>query len=51
MYRLEAANGEATLNLRRGDENVLFFLDENRPTAGVGNADFNYTLNRRPPNP
>jgi hypothetical protein len=50
VYRLEPANGEAALNLRRGDENVLFFLDEtDRPL--VGSADFSYTLNRRLPNP
>jgi hypothetical protein len=30
----------------RGDENVLFFLD-NGGKLGLGNRDFNYVLNRR----
>jgi hypothetical protein len=30
----------------RGDENVLFFLD-NGGKLGLGNRDFNYVLSRR----
>jgi hypothetical protein len=35
------------IHLMRGDENVLFFLD-NGGKLGLGNRDFNYVLNRRP---
>jgi hypothetical protein len=34
------------IHLMRGDENVLFFLD-NGGKLGLGNRDFNYVLNRR----
>jgi hypothetical protein len=34
------------VHLMRGDENVLFFLD-NGGKLGLGNRDFNYVLNRR----
>ncbi|MBC8025691.1 MAG: hypothetical protein H7Y89_06855 [Steroidobacteraceae bacterium] len=34
------------IHLMRGDENVLFFLD-NGGKLGLGNRDFNYALNRR----
>jgi hypothetical protein len=36
------------IHLMRGDENVLFFLD-NGGKLGLGNRDFNYVLNRRSP--
>jgi len=46
-YRLNAAPGEPALFLLRGDENVLFFLDQQlRPLTG--HWEFSYTLNRRP---
>jgi hypothetical protein len=35
------------IHLMRGDENVLFFLD-NGGKLGLGNRDFNYVLSRRP---
>jgi RNA polymerase sigma factor (sigma-70 family) len=46
VYRLDATKDEPALFLLRGDDNVLFFLDQGgRPL--VGNADFSYTLNRK----
>lgn len=44
VYQLEIA-GRATLFLLKGDENVLFFLDQELKLL-VGNKDFSYTLNR-----
>jgi hypothetical protein len=46
VYRLSATKTESALYLRRGDDNVLFFLGQDRKPL-VGNADFSYTLNRR----
>jgi len=46
VYRLEPAKGEETLFLLKGDDNVLFFLDQKQKPL-VGHADFSYTLNRR----
>jgi len=46
VYRLEPAKGEETLLLLKGDDDVLFFLDQKRKPL-VGHADFSYTLNRR----
>jgi hypothetical protein len=43
VYRLES--GTETLYLLKGDENVLFVLDENKEFR-VGNEDFSHTLNR-----
>lgn len=48
VFRLEAKT-EPALFLRKGDDNVLFFVDENRQPL-VGHAEFSYTLNRRPKN-
>jgi len=44
IYRLEFGTG-TYLQLLKGDENVLFVLDENTAFR-VGNEDFSYTLNR-----
>jgi hypothetical protein len=44
IYGLEIGTG-AYLYLLKGDENVLFVLDENKEFS-VGNEDFSYTLNR-----
>lgn len=46
VYCLEPTKTEAGLFLLKGDDNVLFFLDQNRKPL-VGHADFSYTLNRR----
>jgi len=46
VYRLDPTNTEPALFLLKGDDNVLFFLDQNRRPL-VGHADFSYTLNRR----
>jgi hypothetical protein len=39
-------SGRPSLYLLKADENVLFFLDENKKLM-VGNRDFSYTLNRK----
>lgn len=46
IYQLSPDNGAYTLNLLKGDDNILFFM---RPDGSllVGNEDFGYTLNRR----
>ncbi len=44
LYGLELDPG-TYLYLLKGDENVLFVLDENKEFS-VGNEDFSYTLNR-----
>jgi hypothetical protein len=44
VYSL-ALETEAYLYLLKGDENILFVLDENKEFR-VGNEDFSYTLNR-----
>ena len=46
MYELTPFNKAFTLQLLKGDENILFFV---RPDGSlpVGNKDFSYTLNRR----
>lgn len=46
VYRLEPHKGEEALFLLKGDDNVLFFLDQKRKPL-VGHADFSYTLNRK----
>ena len=45
VYQLELDKPRAYLYLMKGDENVLFLLDENKEFR-VGNEDFSYTLNR-----
>jgi hypothetical protein len=45
IYHLSATATEADLYLLKGDDNVLFFLGQDR-RALVGNIDFSYTLNR-----
>jgi hypothetical protein len=44
IYGIELGTG-AYLYLLKGDENVLFILDENKEFS-VGNENFSYTLNR-----
>jgi len=46
VYHLAATKTEGDLLLRKGDDNVLFFLGQDRRPL-VGNADFSYTLQRR----
>jgi hypothetical protein len=50
VYRLDPTETEAALFLLKGDDNVLFFLNQDRKPL-VGHADFSYTLNRRSPPP
>jgi hypothetical protein len=45
IYALEFDNPKARVYLFKGDENVLFVLDENKEFR-IGNEDFSYTLNR-----
>jgi hypothetical protein len=45
VYELAAAGREAPILLMRGDDNVLFFLNQQRQML-VGSIDFGYTLNR-----
>ena len=45
VYRLAFGKPEAYLYLLKGDDNVLFVLDENKEFR-VGNQEFSYTLNR-----
>ena len=45
VYRLEPTPHEAGLLLLKGDDNVLFILNQQRQPL-VGHADFSYTLNR-----
>jgi hypothetical protein len=46
VYQLLTSDPRETMLLVREDENILFFLDNNRNVM-VGDADFSYTLNRR----
>ncbi len=46
IYQLDQA-GRKPLFLLKADDNILFFLDENKKIL-VGNRDFSYTLNRKP---
>jgi hypothetical protein len=48
VYHLSETKTEAGLFLLKGDDNVLFFLGQDRKPM-VGHADFSYTLNRRNP--
>ena len=45
VYQLELAKTGTYFYFLKGDENVLFVLDENKEFR-VGNEDFSYTLNR-----
>jgi len=45
VYRLETGRPGAYFYLLKGDENVLFILDDNKAFRN-GNEDFSYTLNR-----
>jgi hypothetical protein len=46
IYQLTPDNGAYSLCLLKGDDNILFFID-NQGRLLVGNEDFSYTLNRR----
>lgn len=46
VYQLSKTKTEADLFLLKGDDNVLFFLNQDRKPL-VGHVDFSYTLNRR----
>jgi hypothetical protein len=45
VYALQLTKSKSYLYLLKGDDNVLFILDENKELR-VGNEDFSYTLNR-----
>jgi hypothetical protein len=45
VYRLAPTQTEPALLLMKGDDNVLFFLNQKQEPM-VGHADFSYTLNR-----
>jgi hypothetical protein len=45
VYQLDATPTEAALLLLKGDDNVLFILNQNREPL-VGHGEFSYTLNR-----
>ena len=44
VYQLDQP-GREPLFLQKGDDNILFFLDQGKNLL-VGNRDFSYTLNR-----
>lgn len=46
IYRVYSDNWVRSLNLLKGDDNILFFIDADGNLL-VGNEDFSYTLNRR----
>ena len=46
VYQLQSDKWMHPLNLLKGDDNVLFFIDASGQPL-VGNEDFSYTLNRR----
>jgi len=46
VYRLFPTKTEAALHLLKGDDNVLFFLNQELEPL-VGHSEFSYTLNRR----
>jgi hypothetical protein len=46
VYQLSKTTTQAELLLLKGDDNVLFFLGQDRKPL-VGHANFSYTLNRR----
>lgn len=45
VYQLQPSMNQSGLSLLKGDDNVLFFADDNG-TPMVGHAEFSYTLNR-----
>lgn len=45
VYQLNPTPTESALLLLKADDNILFFLNQNREPM-VGHADFSYTLNR-----
>jgi hypothetical protein len=45
VYRLELGKPGAYFYLLKGDDNVLFILDENKKFR-TGNDEFSYTLNK-----
>lgn len=45
VYELSYGNSGKSIYLLKGNENVLFILDENREFR-IGNRDYSYTLNR-----
>lgn len=45
IYQLDASGTERVMQLLRGDDNVLFFLNPQRQPL-IGNAEFGYALNR-----
>ena len=49
VYRLKPSKNGPSMYLLRGDDNVLFFLDQNQRPL-VGNLNFSYTLDRRSTN-
>ena len=46
IYQLSCDKWSRSLNLLKGDDNILFFIDTNGRLL-VGNEDYSYTLNRR----
>lgn len=46
VYQISSDKWSRPLNLLKGDDNILFFLDGNG-VIFTGNEDFSYTLNRR----
>jgi hypothetical protein len=47
VYQLDGTAGEAPMLLWKGNDEVLFLLDERKQPL-VGTIDFSYTLNRSP---
>ena len=45
VYQLDPANSEASLFFLKADDNILFFLDQEKNLM-PGNGDFSYTLNK-----
>jgi hypothetical protein len=45
VYQLNPTQAQPSLCLLKGDDNVLFFLDQKRELM-VGHSEFSYTLNR-----
>ena len=45
VYQLDPANSEASLFFLKADDNILFFLDQEKNFM-PGNDDFSYTLNK-----
>lgn len=47
VYQLEADDPKVSLALMRADDNILFFLDENKDLLTTGSRYTAYTLNRK----